>query len=97
MINIAICDDEKFMSDELSGLLYEFFSPQNIEIKICQFTNGSALLKSNKPLDLIFLDIRMNGTNGMDVAEIIKAILYLLPLWRSLYSIPLKYRHLIIL
>ena len=25
MINIAICDDEKFMSDELSGLLYEFF------------------------------------------------------------------------
>lgn len=26
MINIAICDDEKFMSDELSGLLYEFFS-----------------------------------------------------------------------
>ena len=50
MINIAICDDEKFMSDELSGLLYEFFSPKNIEIKICQFTNGSTLLKSNKPL-----------------------------------------------
>ena len=49
MINIAICDDEEFMSDELSGLLYEFFSPKNIEIKICQFTNGSALLKSNKP------------------------------------------------
>ena len=73
MINIAICDDEKFMSDELSGLLYEFFSPQNIEIKICQFTNGSALLKSNKPLDLIFLDIRMNGTNGMDVARILRS------------------------
>lgn len=28
MINIAICDDEEFMSDELSGLLYEFFLPK---------------------------------------------------------------------
>lgn len=72
MINIAICDDEEVMSDELATLLYEFFSPKNIEIKIFQFSSGSALLKSNKHLDLIFLDIRMNGTNGMDVARILR-------------------------
>ena len=48
MINIAICDEKNSCLMNYPVYFMSFFS-QNIEIKICQFTNGSALLKSNKP------------------------------------------------
>lgn len=69
MLNIAICDDEKYMSDKIKKLVSGFFARKNIKIKTCQFTNGEELLKYNKNIDILFLDIQMEGTNGMEIAK----------------------------
>ena len=37
MINIAICDDEKYISDKVKKLALDFFHRKNVEIKISQF------------------------------------------------------------
>lgn len=69
MINIAICDDEIFMLNELSEMVSKFFQSENIEVTIIKFSNGNSLLQYNKQLDIIFLDIQMNELNGMEAAK----------------------------
>lgn len=69
MLNIAICDDEKYMSDKIKKMVSGFFAKKNIKIKTCQFISGEELLKYNKNIDILFLDIQMKGTNGMEIAK----------------------------
>ena len=61
MINIAICDDEKYISDKVKKLALDFFHRKNVEIKISQFGSGEELLRYNKSIDILFLDIQMDG------------------------------------
>ena len=50
MINIAICDDEKYISDKVKKLALDFFHRKNVEIKISQFGSGEELLRYNKSI-----------------------------------------------
>ena len=69
MINIAICDDEKYISDKVKKLALDFFHRKNVEIKISQFGSGEELLRYNKSIDILFLDIQMDGIDGMETAR----------------------------
>lgn len=69
MIRIGICDDERYMSDRIRAMVSRFFHPQNIEIIILQFSSGEELLKYNKKIDILFLDIQMKGIDGMETAR----------------------------
>lgn len=69
MIRIGICDDERYMSDRIRAMVSRFFYPQNIEIIILQFSSGEELLKYNKKIDILFLDIQMKGIDGMETAR----------------------------
>ncbi|MCI8363646.1 MAG: response regulator transcription factor [Eubacterium sp.] len=69
MIRIGICDDERYMSDRIRAMVSRFFHPQNIEIIILQFSSGEELLKFNKKIDILFLDIQMKGIDGMETAR----------------------------
>lgn len=69
MINIAVCDDEKYISDEIKNLVLDFFHRKNVEITILQFGSGEELLRCNKSIDILFLDIQMNGMDGMETAR----------------------------
>ena len=60
MINIAICDDEKYISDKVKKLALDFFHRKNVEIKISQFGSGEELLRYNKSID-IFVFRYSNG------------------------------------
>ncbi len=40
-----------------------------MEIAISQFTSGEELLKCNKSIDILFLDIQMSGMDGMETAR----------------------------
>ena len=53
MINIAICDDEKYISDKVKKLALDFFHRKNVEIKISQFGSGEELLRYNKSIDIL--------------------------------------------
>ena len=69
MIHIAICDDEKFMSDKIESLIFHFFKGKNMEIAISQFSSGEELLKCDKTIDILFLDIQMKGMDGIETAK----------------------------
>ncbi len=69
MIYIGICDDEKYMSDRIRAMASGFFRKRNLEIEILQFSSGEELLKYEKEIDLLFLDIQMKGMDGMETAR----------------------------
>ena len=69
MINIAICDDEKYILDKIKKLVFDFFHRKNVEITVSQFGSGEELLRHNKNIDILFLDIQMDGIDGMETAR----------------------------
>ena len=69
MISVAICDDEKYMSDQIEKSVSDFFYGKNMEVVVSQFPCGEELLRYDKPIDLLFLDIQMKETDGMTVAR----------------------------
>ncbi len=69
MIHIAICDDEPCMSDALRQMVSAFFCGKNIDTMITQYTSGEQLLRSQKKIDILFLDIQMGGLSGMETAK----------------------------
>ncbi len=62
-LNIAICDDEEIIREQIkeltekSGLCMELYE------------TGDALLASRKQFDIVFLDIQMEGTDGIETAK----------------------------
>ena len=69
MLHIAICDDEKYMSDKIKMVMSDFFCRKNMDIVISQFTSGEELLQYDGTIDILFLDIQMKGIDGMETAR----------------------------
>ena len=73
MIHIAICDDEKHMSDHIRAMVSDFFRKKNREIYFRTFSSGEELLSYDGQIDILFLDIQMNGMDGMETARKLRA------------------------
>lgn len=69
MLRIAICDDEKYMSDKIKMMISNYFYSKNIDITVSQFSSGEELLKDNGKIDILFLDIQMKDMDGMETAR----------------------------
>ena len=69
MIRVAICDDEKYMSDTIKTMVSDFFRRKNLKAVITQFSSGEELLKHDKIIDILFLDIQMKNMDGMETAK----------------------------
>lgn len=65
MINIAIVDDEKVIREQMKGLIVKYKPDSNL----AAFSMGEELLAEGKLFDVIFLDIQMEGMNGIDTAK----------------------------
>ena len=59
-MNIAICDDEKAIREQIKELIEK--------MGVCPelYETGDSLLAAGKQFDIVFLDIQMEGTNGME-------------------------------
>lgn len=71
----AICEDEKIYSDKLSKSLKKYLSLHKEKAEIDVFTDGVPLaekLKNGGRYDVIFLDIQLESSDGMNTAEIIR-------------------------
>ncbi|MEL7649851.1 MAG: LytTR family DNA-binding domain-containing protein [Sedimentibacter sp.] len=73
-LKIAVCDDEASTLDRISSLVESKFSECKCNYELSKFTNGKDLILSNCEVnyDIIFLDIDMPGTNGIEAAAAIK-------------------------
>ncbi len=63
-MRIGICDDEK----EIQELIEEKVRKHCPEEEIVIFSSGEELLAAEPTPDLVFLDIRMDGKNGIETA-----------------------------
>lgn len=73
MIHIAICDDEKYISDNIKVFASDFFRKKNREIQLRTFSSGEELLGYDGQIDILFLDIQMKGMDGIETAKRLRA------------------------
>ena len=70
MIRIAIVEDAAFDRQVLRDCLREYGQETGTEFQITEFTGGTAFLEQNQEdLDLIFMDIMMDGLDGLTTAR----------------------------
>lgn len=72
-MNIYICDDNIEHLNNLHSLLINFFDNFYINIPtITTYTDGESLLSDSASKDIVFLDVKMNGLNGITVGHQLK-------------------------
>lgn len=71
MINVAICDDEKKVLDDIYMRIKEIFDYDDISANFFVTSESNKLLEKIKkdPFDIIFLDIDMPRFSGMDIGD----------------------------
>lgn len=79
MRKIAICDDSKLDRQLLKVVIQTYFENNEEEFKIFEYELGDNLLDDIE-VELLFLDIIMNGTNGMKIARKLRDIQFKAPI-----------------
>ncbi len=73
MIHIYLCDDSQSSLEVYTGLISDIATKHHIEISLHSFPSGEALLfhlsECTYKADIIYLDILMEATNGIETAR----------------------------
>ena len=67
-MNIAVVDDEEVIKEHMCGLVKR----QKPDCELESYATGKELLLSGKRFDIVFLDIQMNGMNGIETARVLR-------------------------
>lgn len=77
MIKIAICDDEKYMVDDIGIRIMDYFDDDKEKFELFEFSNGSDFLSfynEEGKADIIFMDIEIGDKNGVEIIAKIREI-----------------------
>lgn len=65
----ALCDDDKYVTEEVKKLILEHAKENRLTVDIDEFESGEELLNSEKNYDIIVLDYQLGNTDGLTVAR----------------------------
>ncbi len=68
-MNIAVVDDEKVIREQIGSLIEKQMPDCYLE----SYATGEELLAAGKRFDIVFLDIQMDGMDGIEVARALRA------------------------
>lgn len=78
MIKIGLCDDNNLYLNQLQQTLSLISKNKNIPIDILSFHSGEELInftkKKNNHFDIVFLEVLMDGIDGISTAKCLKLI-----------------------
>lgn len=69
MMTIAICEDEHYFLTELSKLVNQYLKDRQLQADIMTFEKGEELLAAKNKPDIILMDIKLPGQNGMQITQ----------------------------
>lgn len=69
MIIVAICEDERYILEELRKKVEKYINRKSLDASIKTFMSGEELLKAKKKFDIILLDLMLPGIDGLEVAR----------------------------
>lgn len=72
MLEIAICDDEKYYRNRIHTLAAEYLDSRGLNASIDLFSSGKEFLSERDNLvkyDIVFLDINMEEVDGIETAQ----------------------------
>ena len=68
MLSIAVCDDEMIECARMAGRIRGALEEMKVPCFVRQFNSGRELLGAGEKFDIVFLDILMDGLDGMKTA-----------------------------
>lgn len=75
MYYVGICDDERAACAQIAEMVYEYDNRNKVGIEVLIWYTGEALyqdMRKNKPVDLLFLDIELVSTDGIQIGRQIR-------------------------
>lgn len=73
MLKIAVCDDEQLDIEHLTSIISKYCAERQISYIIDKYSTGPELLNCCKRYTVIFLDIKMQNLDGINLAQRIRA------------------------
>ena len=71
-MRVAVCDDEKIFRDEIKDAVYSYSNRFKLEIAVDEFVSGEQLLRAEAKYDIIILDYKMQGIDGLATARALR-------------------------
>lgn len=71
MLEIAVCDDERFYREKIEKVLKEYLAEHELEYRIQLFPSGEEFLSRSEnrvKYDIVFMDINMEKVDGIQAA-----------------------------
>lgn len=68
-MKIALVDDEQIYLDEMAKLCLKFGAENRLDIELSEYSDGDSFLRSEEDFSIVFMDIYMNGSDGVLTAQ----------------------------